>query len=124
MKDQSWPHFSREELQCKFDPSQCAMNPEFMERIEKLRVEWGKPLRVTSAFRSKLHPRERTKPKLGRHAHGEAIDFALYGAEALDFLKLALDMGFRGLGLHQRSQFSERFIHVDHRLDVPAIWTY
>lgn len=122
--DQDWPHFKREELQCKFDPSQCSMNPEFMARIEELRVAWGKPLRVSSAFRSKQHPRERTKPNPGRHTAGEAIDFAIYGAEALDFLKLALELGFKGVGCHQRQEFDTRFIHLDHRLEIPAFWTY
>jgi len=119
-------HFSRKELECKYS-GMCEMNPEFLARIEELRIAFGKPLRVTSGFRSPDHPVERVKTERGKstgyHAKGEALDFQVYGEDAHKLIKLAIDLGFKGIGISQKGDFNNRFIHVDHRSE-PALWSY
>lgn len=115
-------HFSRKELQCKYS-GECQFNPEFLARIEELRIAYGKPLKVSSGFRSADHPVERVKKSTGYHAKGEALDFLVYGEDAQTLIKLALDLGFKGIGVSQKGDFNRRFIHIDHRSE-PAMWSY
>ena len=119
-------HFSRKELQCKYS-GECQFNPEFLARIEELRIAYGKPLKVSSGFRSADHPVERVKTERGKstgyHTRGEALDFLVYGEDAHRLLKLAIDLGFKGIGISQKGHFNSRFIHLDHRSE-PAMWSY
>jgi zinc D-Ala-D-Ala carboxypeptidase len=123
---ESSPHFTREELACSFT-NNCAMDLEMMEKLEALREEFGQPMRLSSAYRDpKLHPRERMKPNgPGYHGKGMAVDVLIHGPEAIRLLKLAIKHGFNGLGINQRNDFSQRFIHLDLRKpEKSAIWSY
>ena len=127
-------HFSREELKCSFAPdAPVLMDAFFMGKLEELREEWGRPMRLSSAYRTEHHPRERTKPRKydhlgnplpigGMHCRGRAVDVLIAGADAVEFLRLALKY-FSGVGLNQVADWQQRFIHLDDRTN-PAIWTY
>jgi len=127
-------HFSRNELKCSFAPdAPVLMDVYFMEKLEELREEWGRPMRLSSAYRTEDHPRERTKPRKydhlgnplpigGMHCRGRAVDVLIAGADAVEFLRLALKY-FSGVGLNQVADWQQRFIHLDDRTN-PAIWTY
>lgn len=116
-------NFSDNELKCQH----CgALNPHgafttFMERIQKLREAYGKPLRVTSGYRCPNHPIEAKKSKGGWHTRA-AIDLGVTGADAYEVLKLAFSMGFTGIGVSQRKGVP-RFIHLDDRPN-PTVWSY
>ena len=126
-------HFSRDELKCSFAPNApVLMDSLFMAALEELRVEWGKPMHLSSAFRTPEHPRERTKPikydhlgnplpKGGMHARGRAVDVLIAGSDAVAFLRLALKY-FSGVCLSQKSDWNQRFIHLDD--GKQRIWTY
>ena len=123
---ESSPHFSREEFACSFT-NNCAMDLEMVEKLEVLREEFGQPMRLSSAYRDpKLHPRERLKSNgPGYHGKGMAVDVLIYGADAIRLLKLAIKHGFNGIGINQKNDFSQRFIHLDIRdTEKSAIWSY
>lgn len=122
---ESSPHFSRKELACSFT-NNCAMELETMERLEALREEFGQPMYLSSAYRDPSHPRERTKPNgPGYHGQGKAVDVLIHGSDAIRLLKLAIKYGFNGIGINQRNDFSQRFIHLDTRSpEKSAIWSY
>ena len=127
-------HFSRDELKCSFAPdAEVLMCAFFMEKLEELREEWARPMHLSSAYRTKEHPRERTKPlkydhlgnplpRGGMHARGRAVDVLIAGADAVEFLRVALKY-FNGIGLSQKAAWNQRFCHLDDRTN-PAIWTY
>ena len=127
-------HFTRNELRCRFDPNaKVLMDVDFMEALEKLREEWGKPMTISSAFRVEHHPREKTKPlrfdhngdplpKGGMHCRGRAVDVLIAGQDAVEFLRIAMKY-FNGIGINQKGQWDQRFIHLDDRLN-PAMWSY
>ena len=50
------------------------MMQSFLDRLEALREEYGKPIRVSSAFRDASHPAEAKKDKVGYHGLGRAAD--------------------------------------------------
>ena len=103
------------------------MDAEFMEMLTELRVAYAKPMRVTSAYRDATHPIEAKKAKPGAHATGRAADIAVERGEAYEVLKLALEIGFTGIGVAQKG--SGRFLHLDicnsdDGMIRPTVWSY
>ena len=124
----SWesPYFSSEEMSCSHTGLE-KMDARFMEMLTELRVAYAKPLRVTSAYRDITHPIEAKKAKPGAHATGKAADIAVERGEAYEVLKLALDIGFTGIGVAQKG--SGRFLHLDicepeDGMIRPTVWSY
>lgn len=117
------PHFTKDELACKCG---CGMLPtqEFMERVETLRVAFGKPMRVTSAARCPDHnDRVSGTGRTGPHTTGRAIDLGVRGQDAFEVVRLALMLGFTGIGVAQKG--ASRFIHLDDlTAGRPTIWSY
>jgi uncharacterized protein YcbK (DUF882 family) len=101
---------------------------DFMERIEKLRIRYGKPMRVTSAARCpEYNAAVSSTGGKGPHTTGRAIDIGVDRGDAYMVLKLALEAGFTGIGVAQKG--SGRFMHLDDLLNDegqprPTIWSY
>jgi uncharacterized protein YcbK (DUF882 family) len=124
----SWesPYFTSEEMKCSHTGLE-KMDTKFMEMLTELRVAYAKPLRVTSAYRDATHPIEAKKTKPGAHATGKAADIAVERGEAYEVLKLALEIGFTGIGVAQKG--SGRFLHLDicnsdDGMIRPTVWSY
>lgn len=121
----NYKYFKEEELAC----SHCGrvnMNELFMEAIEDLRERMGFPFVISSAYRCKDHPVEASKETPGAHNRGVAIDILVSGERAYRLLSEALEMGFVGIGVNQRGDHSQRFIHLDYDEEGyrPTIWSY
>ena len=121
-------NFSREELECSFS-GECEIEEDALEKLQALRDEWGKPIRLSSAYRSAENPRERTK-KTGPGYHhgvngngGQAFDVLIAGEDVPPFIALAIKHGFKGIGVNQKGEWNQRFIHIDTR-DKFACWSY
>tara|TARA_Y100001972_G_scaffold51954_1_gene63649 strand:- start:96 stop:494 length:399 start_codon:yes stop_codon:yes gene_type:complete len=123
-------HFSRRELQCKFT-GECKMSKAFLIKLETLRSHYGKPIHLTSAYRSPEHPVEKAKSKDGKprstgyHALGKAVDIACWNADGARLLEIGIKMGlFGGYGFCFTG--SSRFLHVDDRdrANGLMIWSY
>jgi zinc D-Ala-D-Ala carboxypeptidase len=123
MQWSSYPNFKADEFKC----SHCGKNemkPEFLTKLQALRVTYGKPMRVTSGYRCPQHPIEAKKAAPGAHASGCAVDIGVEGADAHRLLTLALGAGFTGIGVQQKG--TGRFIHLDTMTTGarPTIWSY
>lgn len=108
------PHFTDAELACKCG---CGMlpKPDFMEKAERVRVKFGKPLPVTSAARCPAYNAKVSGTGLtGPHTTGRAIDWGVRGSDAVRLMRIMLEEGFTGIGVAQKG--SGRFIHGD---DLP-----
>lgn len=121
-------HFSRDELKCKFT-GECSMSSSFLTKLETLRTHYGKPIRLTSAYRSLEHPVEKAKSKDGKprstgyHVLGRAVDIACWNTDGARLLQIAIQMNlFGGYGFSFTG--SQRFLHVDDREDGLMIWSY
>ena len=121
-----YEHFSDRELQC----SCCGkLNPhkrfkELMLDVVDLRKWYGKPMRVTSAYRCSQHPIEVKKLGIGEHTRG-AIDLQVPVEDCYKIVKKAFSMGcFSGIGINLKGDPSKRFIHLDNRSENPRIWSY
>jgi zinc D-Ala-D-Ala carboxypeptidase len=121
------PHFSRSEVECRCG---CGMLPkqDFMDKVEALRVAYGKPLAVTSAARCPNHnARVSATGRTGPHTTGRAIDLAVDRGNAYRLLRMALEAGFSGLGFQQKG--AGRFLHLDDLPNAPGqprptVWSY
>lgn len=120
----NYPNFTKAEFSCSHT-GDCNMQPAFMERLQTLRIAFGKPMTISSGYRSPLHPIEAAKAKPGPHSTGRACDVLVRGADALKLVELAIKHGFTGIGVNQKG--ASRFIHIDDLTSAdgrPTIWSY
>lgn len=118
-----YPNFDETEFRCS-ETGECRMSADFMRRLQALRDEYGKPLTITSGYRSPNHSIEASKQQPGVHTRGLACDVGVSGHDAYEILKLALKHGFTGIGIKQKG--SGRFLHLDTFTGGPRpnIWSY
>lgn len=114
-----WPNFSEAELRCK-ETGECAMQPEFMDKLQALRTLVGKPFTITSGYRSPRHSIERAKAQPGTHAMGRAVDIQADGRLQFQIVSHAPGLGFKGIGI------AKTFIHLDDWTGGPRpnLWLY
>lgn len=111
-----WKNFPPHEMACK-ETGELAMLPSFMDRLQRLRDEFGKPMIVSSGFRSVMHSIECNKPRPGTHTMGCAVDISVSGSDVTRLISLAYKHGFTGFGVRQHGDYKKRIVHLD---DAPA----
>jgi len=120
---------------CKCGCKTCKMDKDFLQRFQRLRIEWFNKTRkdlvnsVSSGYRCKNHPIEKRKIYgLGPHTKGKAVDIKVSGSEASIFFRMA-KKHMTGIGLAQRGRKKRsKFIHLDSLTPKearrPAVWIY
>lgn len=101
------------------------MHPEFMQRLYELREAYGKPMIITSGYRSPDYNKKVAETgSAGPHTTGRAADIAIRGTDAYMLLKLAMERGFTGIGVQQKGE--SRFMHLDDITSParPNLWSY
>lgn len=124
-----WPHFTPAEMACKAT-ARVIVRPSFMDKLERLRVAFGKPMPIHSGYRSPEHNAavSAVASTDGPHTDG-AVDVGVHGADAYELVQLAPAHGFTGIGIAQKGPIEKRFVHLD---DVaakpdalrPLLWSY
>jgi uncharacterized protein YcbK (DUF882 family) len=111
-------YFKIEEFDCQHT-GKNEMNPEFLERIDTLRLLCGFPFIITSGYRDPSHPIEARKGVPGTNPKGIACDIQVKSStERYRLLDNALRMGFSGIGV------ADDFIHLDQRKATKVMWVY
>lgn len=103
------------------------MNAEFMDFLVAVRDDFGKPMRITSAYRCPQHNSKVSRTgSQGPHTTGMAVDVAISGLDAHTLLALAFQHGATGIGVAQSGPHDKRFIHIDtiHDNSRPSVWSY
>lgn len=121
-----WPNFSKEELVCQHTGEENPNVEKFtqlMDGIQELRDWYGKPIGVTSAYRSPSHPIEARKEKPGQHTIA-AIDIRIPTADCHRVIAKAFELGYTGIGVNLVGDRGQRFIHLDERTSPPRVWSY
>jgi zinc D-Ala-D-Ala carboxypeptidase len=123
-----WPNFSYYEMRCQ-ETGDCQLNPEFMDRLQALRNEYGRGMRITSGYRSSQHSIEAAKEQPGAHSTGSAVDVSVTSGDmAYELTKLAFEHDMYGIGLALKG--GAKFVHMDGvepkstHLFRPALWIY
>lgn len=122
-----WPNFSIDEFKCKHC-GEHVLDDEFMDKLQALRVEYGKPMKVTSGYRCPEHNSTVSSTGYsGPHTTGRAVDIACAGLDAYNLVYTAIKHGFTGIGIAQKGPHESRFIHLDTLMEDharPWLWTY
>lgn len=119
-------HFKPAEFRCKCGCGKGAeeMQQNVVDSLDRIREDLGFPLFLNSAYRCPKY----NKSIGGGPAHmvGSAVDVAVSGVQAYQFLAKALAEGFSGIGPKQTGAHSGRFIHVDKYSgpDAPRPWVW
>lgn len=118
-----YPNFTRGEFACK-ETGECEMNPDFMAKLQALRKDYGRPMIISSGYRSKRHSIEAKKSKPGEHTTGYACDIAVSGDDAYRLILLAMMHGFQRIGVNQKG--NGRFVHLGDNPEFPnpRVWSY
>jgi len=105
----AWPfkYFQPVEIACRADNS-LVIDHDAVARLDMLRSRLGKPVRLTSAYRSPYHNAAVGGAPRSQHVGGKAFDIALEAHDKDTLHRIAVDVGFTGFGLHYNT-----FIHVD-----------
>ncbi len=85
-----------------------------IDKLQKLRDRLG-PINIISGYRSIEHNKNIGGAKKSSHCTGKACDFKkVSGITDAEFKKLAIELGFTGIGLYNT------FWHVDVRVNPPS----
>lgn len=117
-----YPNFSEAEFRCKYT-GKCDMQAPFLDVLQAIRTEYGKPMRVTSGYRHPTHPVEAKKGHSnGEHTKGTCADIACdNGADRFRLVQLALKHGIARIGV------AKNFLHLGiggPGLPNNVIWDY
>ena len=103
-----WPSFSPREMACK-GTGKLVINRDAMDKLQALRDMLGKPLIITSAYRSPEHNRAVGGAKASKHMEAIAFDVRMDNHNPEDFEVAARKAGFTGFGFYPKSGF----MHID-----------
>jgi uncharacterized protein YcbK (DUF882 family) len=118
-----YPNFSEPEFRCRHT-GQCHMDEEFVRRLQLVRNDYGKPMRVTSGYRHPTHPVEAAKRSrtAGEHTLGRAADIACdNGSDRFQLVVYAMRHGLTRIGI------ARGFVHLGlggPGLPNPVLWEY
>ena len=102
--------------------------PEFLDRLERLRVAFNRPMPLSAGFRCPMHNMAVSETgATGPHTTGHAVDVKVTRGEAYALTLLACRLGFTGLGFAQKG--AARYMHLDDLPDAPGqprqhVWSY
>lgn len=132
MTDWNAKYFKSAEFACKCGTcgGRSEMVASFVERLDRLRERFGRPIAISSGFRCERHPSETAKTGgiVGAHRQGRAVDIPCAGPDAFKLMAIAHEVGMTGVGISQRAG-QPRFIHLDDAPPAegqprPTCWSY
>ena len=106
--DWRWPDFSPAEIACR-GTGKLKLHAQALDTLQALRDRLGKPLIVTSGYRSPEHNEAVDGAPHSKHMDGTAFDIAMSNHDPVAFETAAREVGFLGFGFYPRSNF----MHVD-----------
>lgn len=114
--DNTAPNFTPYECRSRGDGS-VRIRRESLERLQRLRHLYGKPLTLTSAWRDLDYNRSIGSTDASQHVKGRAFDIAIEdGDMGRELERLAKKVGFTAIGRYST------FIHVDDRDSGRDVW--
>ncbi len=104
-----WKNFTQREIACKCC-GETFIDPASMDALQRLRDDWGQPVRLTCGHRCPSHNKAVGGAKASYHL-ALAFDCACPAEDQARFAKAARRAGFRGI-----IRYPERgFVHLDCR---------
>ncbi len=107
-------NFKLREFECR-EGQEVKLDPELLQKLQALRDKVGKPIVITSGYRTPTYNKKIGGAPKSQHVEGKAADIWINGLSPKQVAKLAEEVGFRGIGTYST------FTHVDTR-KTPARW--
>jgi len=108
-----WDFFQPEEMACK-GTGKLTVEPRLLGYLDLLRLRFGSPIIVLSAFRSSYHNAFVGGAPFSSHLRAVAVDLSIVGQDKKQMEQLAREIGFTGFGYYRT------FLHID--LGRPRFW--
>lgn len=106
-------NFLIREFRCRDGADEIFIDKKLVDVLQKYRSFIGKPVVVTSGYRTESHNKAVGGAKGSYHLLGRAIDFYVKGVNARDIAKWMFSMGVNGIGLYINRD--QEFVHIDSR---------
>lgn len=104
----TWPSFSAREMASKRE-GEIKLDTEAMDKLQALRNRLGRPIIITSAYRSPAHNRAVGGAANSLHMQGKAFDVRMENQNPEEFETAARAVGFTGFGYYVKNGF----MHID-----------
>lgn len=128
-----WPHVDPVSEWADKQSGRIVIVPEFLDLFEELRRRHGRPIPITSGYRTPEHNAAvSTTGDRGPHTYGQAVDIRCGGRDAYALALIAFALGFTGIGFGQNLDLplARRYLHLDTLTPAqgfpqrPNIWSY
>ncbi len=103
-----WSSFSPQEIACR-GTGEILVHEAALDNLEEMRRRLGKPIMITSAYRSKSHNRKVGGARRSQHLKGMAFDISMQNQNPFMFEAIARSCGFTGFGFYPK----QNFMHID-----------
>lgn len=109
-------HFWLKEFQCKDGSKYVNIDYNLIKELEKLRTALGKPISITSGYRTQEYNKSVGGVDNSQHLLGKAADIQVKGYTPEQVYQVAQQLKFNGIGIY------ETFIHLDVRDSKRVVW--
>jgi len=99
--------FTISEFACNDDSKEIIVDYELVSLLQKMRDTLGKPIKITSGYRTAVYNKSCGGISTSHHLTGKAADIKVTGISPLDLAHVADKTGFKGIGVYPT------FTHVD-----------
>lgn len=104
-------HFTVREFACSDGSDEIRIDPKLVDYLEKIRAHFGKPVRITSGYRSPAYNAKVGGVKNSYHLKGMAADIVIDGVKSKEVAQYAETIGCGGIGWYE----AKNFTHIDTR---------
>lgn len=110
-------HFKIKEFQCNDGTDTIKIDLKLVALLEDIREYFGKPVVISSAYRTSSYNKKVGGSTNSLHLYGQAADISISGIPPKKIAQYAESLGVKGIGLYST------FVHVDTR-SVKYYWSY
>ena len=104
-------NFTVGEFACKDGTDQVRIDTKLVEYLQSIRDKWGKPITITSGYRTVSYNAKIGGASGSYHTTGQAADIVISGVKPIDIAKYAEGIGVLGIGCYNDDLFN----HIDTR---------
>jgi len=100
-------NFTLSEFACNDGSKEITIDYELIDKLQQLRDMLGKPVKITSGYRTATYNKKCGGIPTSNHLIGKAADIKVSHMTPLELAKVADTLGFKGIGVYPT------FTHVD-----------
>lgn len=110
-------HFKVKEFACNDGTDYIPIDLDLAYKLENIRQHFGKPITITSGYRSESYNKKIGGTSSSYHTKGKAFDIVVQGVSPYDVAHYAQGLWINGIGCY----YDDHFVHIDARTE-PFYW--